>query len=42
MKDVFKAINKLNLFVRINLYLILIFGLIAYFAFIISFLSFLV
>ena len=42
MKEIFKAINKLNLFIRINMYLILAFGFIAYFSFILSILSYLV
>lgn len=42
MKEVFKAINKLNLFIRINLYVILVFGTIAYVSFLISLLSYLI
>lgn len=41
MKDVFKAINKLNWFIRINFYLIIVLGLIAYISFIISLFGFL-
>lgn len=42
MKEVFKAINKLNLFLRINLYMILVFGTISYISFLMSLLIYLV
>lgn len=41
MKEVFKAINKLSLFAKINMYIVLIFGAIAYFSFIVSFFTYL-
>lgn len=37
MKDVFKAINKQNWFLKINLYLIIVIGFIGYIAFVVSF-----